>query len=220
MTVQDDVASKSWISSSDINRTCTWKGLIFFKLENVSLDFLCNLLNRCQPWCIQVVVGAGFDYWHPKSRSFGTWLSDEMSQHALLRSREEPWVGWSTLNRRRHEGKKGEGKGQWPMAMIFWVEGTIHVVTTSCMTMKKLAYPASPPLTYHQLEFQFESRSRGLLKTTASSLELTVTAEIFRKSSWTKQFSSALDVSKTMFNWTPIGSTGWWFQIFFMFIPI
>ena len=116
--VQDDVASKSWISSSDINRMCPW-------------------ISFASYW-IQVVVGAGFDYWHPKFRSFGTRLFDELSQHVLLRSCEEPWVGWSTWNRRRHEGKQGEGKGQWPMAMIFWVDGTIHVVTTSCMTMKKL----------------------------------------------------------------------------------
>lgn len=87
------------------------------------------------------------------------WVSmrccDPVKSHELVE------VRWTDVGMRE---KKGEGKGQWPMAMIFWVEGTIHVVTTSCMTMKKLAYPASPPLTYHQLEFQFESRSRGLLQ--------------------------------------------------------
>lgn len=178
--VQDDVASKSWVSSSEIKRTCNWKGLICFK-RNVSLDFLCKPLNPCQ--LVQVGAGAGFDYWHPKTRSFGTRLSDGLSQHALLRS---------PLNRRRHEATKGEGKGQWANVHDFlsWWDHScgdniLHDHEEACV------YPASPPLTYHQLKIQVESLSRG---PTIYQKQLPGThscSRNFRKSSWTKQFSSA-----------------------------
>ena len=148
LTVQDDVASKSWISSSDINRMCPW-------ISFASYWIVVNLVHPGRRWCrLWLLASKVQELWDTAFR----WAESACATAILWRAMSwlkyvEPTSAW---------GKKRWGER--PMAnghdLLSWWDHScgdniLHDHDEAC------AYPASPLLTYHQLEIQVESPSRG-----------------------------------------------------------
>ena len=121
-----------------------------------------------------------------------------------VKSQKMVEVCWTDVGM-REKGVRGKATGH---ALLSWWD---HSCGDNIFYDRGEAcvYPASPPLTCHQLKSQVKSPCRGptIYKKQPKVPGTHSYSRNFSKPSWTKHFNSSLEfLSKTLFNWNPMSS--------------